>query len=162
MFRTLRSRLAAVGLIAAVVAVVVTAVSVQQLTERDLRSSLDRDLDLELEIRDELVDRYGPVPEIVDRLIAMMRIRMRMKALLVEGLTYDHKTMVFTFHRETPVGPEQVLALIQSEPTKYAMSKDTKLVVRAPGLSFHDVIREVRTLLERLGPQASVENEATF
>ena len=54
MFRTLRSRLAGVGLVAALVAVVVTAVSVQQLTERDLRSSLDRDLDLELEIRDEL------------------------------------------------------------------------------------------------------------
>ncbi len=54
MLRTLRSRLAAIGVLVALVAVVVTAISVRQLTESDIREAIARDLDDDTLIRDEI------------------------------------------------------------------------------------------------------------
>lgn len=54
MLRTLRSRLTAIGIAVVLVAVVVTAVSVRQLTESDIRDAIERDLDVEFLIRDEI------------------------------------------------------------------------------------------------------------
>ena len=54
MFGSLRTRLAVGGILVAIIAVVVTAIAVQQVTKRDIRSSIQRDLDTELFIRDEL------------------------------------------------------------------------------------------------------------
>ncbi|MCA9772043.1 MAG: transcription-repair coupling factor, partial [Myxococcales bacterium] len=117
-------------------------------------SKIERDEDA-VEIRDELIDRYGPPPEIVDRLIGMMRLRMAMKDLLIETLAYDHKSVSLGFHRETRVGPDRVLALIQAEPKKYAMSKDFKLSFRAEGLTWEALVREIRSTFDRLRPGES-------
>ncbi|MEM7284770.1 MAG: ATP-binding protein [Actinomycetota bacterium] len=54
MLRTLRSRLTVIGIVVALVAVVVTAISVRQLTESDIRGAIERDLDVEFLIRDEI------------------------------------------------------------------------------------------------------------
>lgn len=54
MLRTLRSRLTAIGVAVVLVAVVVTAISVRQLTESDIRGAIERDLDDEFLIRDEI------------------------------------------------------------------------------------------------------------
>ena len=54
MLRTLRSRLTAIGIVVVLVAVVVTAISVRQLTESDIRDAIERDLDVEFLIRDEI------------------------------------------------------------------------------------------------------------
>lgn len=54
MLRTLRSRLTAIGVLVVLVAVVVTAISVRQLTESDIRDAIERDLDVEFLIRDEI------------------------------------------------------------------------------------------------------------
>ncbi len=54
MFGSLRTRLAVGGILVAIIAVVVTAIAVQQVTKRDIRSSIQRDLDTELFIRDEV------------------------------------------------------------------------------------------------------------
>ena len=54
MLRTLRSRLTAIGVVVVLVAVVVTAISVRQLTESDIRGAIERDLDVEFLIRDEI------------------------------------------------------------------------------------------------------------
>ncbi|MBZ0254223.1 MAG: transcription-repair coupling factor, partial [Candidatus Methylomirabilis sp.] len=106
-----------------------------------------------VQIRDEMVDRFGPPPEIVERLVGVMRLRMVLKALLIETLTYDRVSVVLGFHAETPVGPEAVIDLIRSDPRKYAMSKDFKLTVRAPDLSWDALAKEVRAVARLLQPK---------
>ena len=54
MLRSLRSRLTAIGVAVVLVAVVVTAISVRELTESDIRGAIERDLDIEFLIRDEI------------------------------------------------------------------------------------------------------------
>ena len=74
---SLRGRLVLLGIVLAVVAIVVTAFSVQRLTESDIRTDIERDLDAEIEIRDSLAffgvgreDWDGIEDEVVDLAVA--------------------------------------------------------------------------------------------
>ena len=88
-------------------------------------------------IADELRDRYGEIPPPAELLFEVMKLRVLMKRLKVEQAEYDGRQLVFAFHAETPVSPEQILKRLEDPAGGYAFSPDYRLSIRlgrqAPG-----------------------------
>lgn len=107
---SLRTRLTLVAVGIALVAVLVAAAAVQQLTERDIRASLERDLDTELLIRDELafygfeVGGWGGVSSLVEALAAETGERVAVATLSGEILA-DSEQLLFGEDAPLPAQP---------------------------------------------------------
>ncbi len=110
MTASLRTRLTLVAVGIALVAVLVAAAAVQQLTERDIRASLERDLDTELLIRDELafygfeVGGWGGVSSLVEALATDTGERIAVATLSGEILA-DSEQLLFGEDAPLPAQP---------------------------------------------------------
>jgi transcription-repair coupling factor (superfamily II helicase) len=62
----------------------------------------------------ELQDRFGPVPAVVRRLLAVVEIKILARRLALERLEQQRAAVVLTFHPQTPVQPDQLLQWLQS------------------------------------------------
>jgi transcription-repair coupling factor (superfamily II helicase) len=79
---------------------------------------------------DELRDRYGALPEPAKLLLEVMKLRVLMKGLRIEQAEYDGRQLVFAFRADTPVAPEQILALVRPEGSPFTFSPDYRLALR--------------------------------
>jgi transcription-repair coupling factor (superfamily II helicase) len=59
-----------------------------------------------------------------------MKLRVLMKRLRIELAEYDGHQLVFAFRADTPVAPEQILALVQSGDGRYRLTPDYRLTIR--------------------------------
>ena len=103
------------------------------------------------DIRYELIDRYGPLPDPVENLLEMMKIRRRLVALRAESLDYTGRDLVVGFGENPAVDTERVIALIQSEPSQYRLTPDHRLKWAAGSLEAKAILGAATDLLNRLG-----------
>lgn len=103
------------------------------------------------EVMDELVDRFGKLPLTVEYLLEIMRIRLRMKALLAKELEFDGKRLVIAFHERTPVSPDTIIGLIRNSPKKYRFTPDFRLMSELTDTSFEGILAGARNLLKTVG-----------
>jgi len=102
------------------------------------------------EIAAELVDRYGPVPPLVDTLMRLMELRRWLKDLRVVTARRRGERIVFEFAPHTPVRTETLLDTVQRSRGRLRLLDGSTLAV-VPEATDHDgTIAEVRTLLQRL------------
>jgi transcription-repair coupling factor (superfamily II helicase) len=71
----------------------------------------DADID---ELRAEIADRYGPLPEPALRLLDIVRIRVAARALGVEKVEAGEGRALITFAPSTPVEPTRLIAAVQA------------------------------------------------
>ena len=71
------------------------------------------------DLRDELVDRFGPLPPEADILFTMIGLKHPLGRLGISKLEQGPATLVFTFTEYSPVDPEVLLALID----RYTLQK---------------------------------------
>ncbi len=76
----------------------------------------------------ELVDRFGPYPEEVAHLIAVLSIKQLCKQAGIERLDIGPKGAVLTFHQNLFAKPEALLAHIARNPRSLKLRPDQKLV----------------------------------
>src|SRR5260370_37452343 len=55
------------------------------------------------EIRDEMRDRFGPVPTLIENLIAAMNVRRQMKQLMIVSAILKGSQLEIRFHPDAPV-----------------------------------------------------------
>jgi transcription-repair coupling factor (superfamily II helicase) len=79
---------------------------------------------------DELRDRYGELPPPALLLLEVMKLRVLMKRLRIEVAEFDGHNLIFAFRADTPVTPEQILGLMQSEGGRYRFTPDYRLTIR--------------------------------
>src|SRR5207245_5807888 len=63
------------------------------------------------EVRDEMRDRFGPVPTLVENLIASMNLRRQMRELLIISAILKTDQLEIKFHPDAPVETEKLVAL---------------------------------------------------
>ncbi|MGQ4807936.1 Transcription-repair-coupling factor [Candidatus Entotheonellaceae bacterium PAL068K] len=78
----------------------------------------------------ELRDRFGPLPEAVQRLLAIVEIKTFACQLALERLEQRRDTAVLTFHPRTPVPPDQLLRWLQAAVPGFQFQSEQ--VVRLP------------------------------
>ena len=111
-------------------------------------SSLKLDSEMDA-LREELEDRYGPLPEEVERLLDYMRVRRLAEGILVESMERDRQGIAITFHHRTPIPPHKLVETVSSVPG-LSVSPGGQLRLRSAGVSHGEVLSSVRALLGEL------------
>lgn len=105
--------------------------------------------DEEVEIlRDELTDRYGKVPLVVDNLLRVIAFKNYLRQLLVSRIDYNGSKIILTFHPRAEGSLEKVLALIARDSRRYRLSPEMKLSIAFHADGGGEVIDEVKKLLQ--------------
>jgi transcription-repair coupling factor (superfamily II helicase) len=102
------------------------------------------------DIREELSDRFGPLPVAALYLLEVMRLRVGLKRLLVKEIEHAGNELALSFHERTPVSPDAITALLRKEKGKYRFTPDFRLYVRVADNSFDGVLAEARKVLKCL------------
>jgi transcription-repair coupling factor (superfamily II helicase) len=73
--------------------------------------AVDNDATL-AELQAEIIDRFGPLPEAVEKLLRLVELRALARHLGLLKIERRQQTVVFTFDPATPVSPEKIVALV--------------------------------------------------
>ncbi|MCM0080978.1 transcription-repair coupling factor [Geomonas sp. Red32] len=103
------------------------------------------------DIRAELVDRFGTLPQAAVYLLEVMRLRVLLKKFLVKEIELAGDELGFAFHERTPVSPDAIMALLRKEKGKYRFTPDFRLYAKVADSSFDGVLNEARNVLKCLG-----------
>ena len=114
------------------------------------RISLAADEEELEEIRDELADCYGFVPEEIDNLLEVIRIRNMLKTMKGRKMGYDGKQVVISFQSDSPIDPARILKLSRTVAKGVKLTPDFKLVVPLPGLTGKKITAAIKELLAAL------------
>ena len=79
------------------------------------------------DLRAELQDRFGPLPEPADQLLDIVRIRSAARALGVERVEAGQGKAVITFSPATPIDPGRLVAAIQASRGRLRMRREFTL-----------------------------------
>jgi transcription-repair coupling factor (superfamily II helicase) len=101
-------------------------------------------------IVDELHDRFGTPPPLVDSLIRVMELRRWLKDLLITAVRMRGDSVVLEFHGETPVRTETLLALAKKEKDRVRLFPDSRLSYRPSERDADGLIAELKSLCGRL------------
>jgi transcription-repair coupling factor (superfamily II helicase) len=100
------------------------------------------------DMRAELKDRYGPVPEPVLNLLDVLRVKPFLSRMRVRAFDFDGKRLVFAFDRDTKIEPQKIVNLVNRSPDQVRFTPDFKLKIQLDqGESVHEL---VQNLLEEL------------
>ena len=80
-------------------------------------------------------------------LLAVVSLKEELRQLKVMKLEQGPATLVFSFHDQTPVAPEQVLILIKQSKGKIRLTPDGRLVVQSTARTAEAVLDETRKIL---------------
>lgn len=86
---------------------------------RRISTAGNDDPEMLADMRDELIDRFGPLPPEADTLFAMIGLKHPLRTLGIGKLEQGPASLVFTFVESSPVDPAALLELI----TKYRTKK---------------------------------------
>jgi transcription-repair coupling factor (superfamily II helicase) len=101
-------------------------------------------------IRDELLDRYGPIPPLVDTLLALMALRRRLKDLHVTQARRRGDGVLVEFAPSTPVEPAALLEFIRGSKGRLRLVSESTLLVRPEATDHDGVIAELESVLQKL------------
>ncbi|MBI4637428.1 MAG: transcription-repair coupling factor [Candidatus Rokubacteria bacterium] len=76
------------------------------------------------DVRGELEDRFGPLPEDAQRLLDIVRIRVAARAIGVEKVEAGEGKALVTFAPATPLDPERLVRTIQSSGGRLRMKRE--------------------------------------
>ena len=109
----------------------------------------------EADLREELTDRYGELPDEVSNLFEVVAIKKTLIPLRIEKLEKGPGNLVFSFMTDTPVKPELLLSLVAKSPERLRLTPDGRLIVatettndRQLFATIEDVIAELHRLTE--------------
>jgi transcription-repair coupling factor (superfamily II helicase) len=107
------------------------------------------------DLKDELQDRYGTVPEETQNLFDMMFLKIQMRNIMITKLEQGKNMLIFSFHEKTPIGPEKILSLIEKAKNNIRFTPDARLMVplaskmiNSPQAIFH-AAEEIIDLLQK-------------
>ena len=109
-------------------------ISQRYITYRRMAALTTSPPEIQLDLQDELVDRYGPLPVETLTLFRVITLKMELAALRISKLEQGKDTLVFTFQDDTPLTPEMLMRYLQKNSgtkNKIApkLTPDSRLVI---------------------------------
>ncbi|MGF1682333.1 transcription-repair coupling factor [Photobacterium minamisatsumaniensis] len=102
------------------------------------------------ELKVELIDRFGLLPESANNLLTVNRMKLKAAGLGVRKVEAGEKGGFIEFNQNAAINPGFLVSLLQSQPQHYRMEGPTKLKVMAPMSDRKDRIKYVDGLLTKL------------
>jgi transcription-repair coupling factor (superfamily II helicase) len=100
------------------------------------------------EISNELVDRYGRIPESVSNLFEVVRLKNLLKTFLIRRLDFNGRDIILTFDERAAQYLEKILNLIHRQPRKYSFTPDYKLKLAFRDKDWKRIVEEVKKVLQ--------------
>lgn len=101
-------------------------------------------------MRNELMDRFGPIPPAVAHLMTAIRLKQLCHQLGIARIDTGPKGMLITFQHHQALTPEILVALMQKSPHRYKLRPDQKLAVSGDWEDAEARLAGVQTEIERL------------
>ena len=96
------------------------------LYRRIARANNDAEISLLFE---EMIDRFGKMPDEVRYCLEGARIRWRARTLHIPGIRADQQSLRIDFTATSPIDPASLLARVQSEPGRFRLTPDGNLTL---------------------------------
>ncbi len=101
-------------------------------------------------IREELRDCYGSLPEETENLLEVIAIRNILKVIMGKKMGYDGKNLYIFFHEGGNVQSERLVRLARKYGRVMRFTTDHRLFLAMPQLSATEIIKEARRLVQAL------------
>ena len=106
-------------------------------------------LDLD-ELKVELIDRFGPLPDFAQSLFRSTYLKLRAAALGIRKIDAGANSGYFLFEEQNKVDPKRVLKLIQGRPKEYRLDGPLKLRFTHDARNEEKLFARVEQLVEQL------------
>jgi transcription-repair coupling factor (superfamily II helicase) len=117
------------------------------LYRRMARAQSRQDLD---DLRDEMRDRFGPVPTLVENLLAAMDIRRQMKELMITTAISKGDQLEVKFHPDAPVDAARLAALADANRKRMRLTPACQVFVRIESGDYEKIFAQIDGILEAL------------
>src|SRR5690606_17841923 len=104
------------------------------------------------DLRAEMVDRFGPLPEPAKRLFQVTAVRLKLQQLGIRRMDLGESGGRVEYGTATTADPLAVVQLVQREPNTYRLEGATLLRVSRTMKTFNDRLEFAERLLGRLAP----------
>jgi transcription-repair coupling factor (superfamily II helicase) len=102
------------------------------------------------ELKEEVVDRFGPYTTVVENLFLVMNLRRTLKEFLVQQISVADGRVYLLFHPESPLKVDKILELIQKQKNRFRLTPDGRLSFAPKNLDWESLIEEVSELLRSI------------
>ncbi|HKN00776.1 MAG TPA: transcription-repair coupling factor [Candidatus Binataceae bacterium] len=127
------------------------------LYRRFARANSEQDL---AELRDEIRDRFGPVPTLVENLVAAMNLRRKMKEQMVLSAIVKGAQLEIRFHPDAPVDAVRLAALADANRRTMKLTPSFQVIVRIEPSDYPQVFAQVDGILQALAACEKLEHSA--
>ncbi|AXI02512.1 transcription-repair coupling factor [Aquirhabdus parva] len=103
------------------------------------------------EIRVEMMDRFGMLPNQAQNLFHVHRLRIQAEKLGIEKMDFNAKGGIIEFSTETPVEAMTIIKIIQAKPKFFKMEGGRRLRVTANLIDEKERLNFAKELLEQMG-----------
>lgn len=128
-------------------------ISQRYITYRRMAALVTSPPEIQTDLQDELVDRYGPLPVETLNLFRVISLKQDLAPLRISKLEQGKDTLVFTFLDDTPLSPEMLMRYLQKNSgrkNKIApkLTPDSRLVVSGRLSSIEHIFDTIAATLD--------------
>ncbi len=102
------------------------------------------------EIANELRDRYGPIPPLVDNFLRVMDLRRGLREYMVVRAALRDGAVTLQFHPDAPVNVERLVALVHRGKERFTLSADFQFSFRPESPDWDGLVAETKAVLQEL------------
>ena len=117
------------------------------LYRRIARAANDEEVD---ELRGDMRDRFGPVPTLVENLLAAMKLRRQMKEMMMLSGIMKGTQLEIRFHPEAPVDTAKLAALVDKNRRTMRMTPAYQVIARIEPGEYDRVFEQIDGVLQAL------------
>ena len=125
------------------------------LYRRLARANSEEDLG---EIRDEMRDRFGPVPTLIENLIAAMNVRRQMKQLMILSAILKGSQLEIRFHPDAPVDTTLLAKLVDQNRRTMRLTPSFQVIARIEPAEYEQLFAQLDGVLQALAGCEKLEN----
>ncbi len=103
------------------------------------------------QMKEELIDRFGTLPDAAATLIDSHELRILGKPLDLLKIDASANAISIQFGRDTPIAPARVIQLVQQK-RHFKLAGQDKLRIEKAIVNLHDRVREIKMTLRELTP----------
>ncbi len=110
-------------------------------------------------LQEELIDRFGLLPEPTQTLVECHRLRILGKPLDLMKIDASGQAIIVQFGSETPIHPQRVIQLVQQK-RHYKLAGPDKLRIEKSIAGMRERVNEIKAILRELTPAVAATSKA--